>query len=188
MSVNEKSEFKMKKIKGDLKIGIFVLVLSFFSACTILYEIQSNPFPFYYIPHFLQPSYYQAKRMCRVNNMPDGEEKINKILSYFDESFDDIDWAKFNKFHYDFFEEKYLSGKLYYAIYFIVKHNWRIDKQVTFYANKPEIKTKEDVKKIELSVYWDTNTGYYASGRLTLGRLVGGMEKIYLNCSELLPD
>ena len=71
MSVNEKSEFKMNKIKGVLKVGVFVLVLSFFSACTILYETRSNPFPFYYIPHFLQPSYYQAKRIGGL---------INKLL------------------------------------------------------------------------------------------------------------
>ena len=56
----------MNKIKGVLKIGIFVLVLSFFSACNVfnLYSVKGDPFPYSFIPDTLQPSYHTFKNMC----------------------------------------------------------------------------------------------------------------------------
>ncbi len=44
---------------------------------------------FYYTPYsfYLEPSYWQFKNMCKLNELPNNEEKYNKILSYYD-----LDW------------------------------------------------------------------------------------------------
>nr|WP_238702166.1 hypothetical protein [Helicobacter bilis] len=34
--------------------------------------------------------------MCKVNELPNNEEKYNKILSYFDTSLDTLDWEELN--------------------------------------------------------------------------------------------
>nr|WP_233708570.1 hypothetical protein [Helicobacter bilis] len=53
---------------------------------------------FYYTPYsfYLEPSFWQFRRMCKVNELPNNEEKYNKILSYFDTSLDTLDWEELN--------------------------------------------------------------------------------------------
>ena len=53
---------------------------------------------FYYTPYsfYLEPSYHQFKKMCKINELPNNEEKYNKILSYFDTSLDTLDWEELN--------------------------------------------------------------------------------------------
>ncbi|WP_258865007.1 hypothetical protein [Helicobacter sp. MIT 14-3879] len=51
----------------------------------------------YYTPYSLQPSYWEFKRMCELNELPNNKEKYNKILSYFDLSLDTLDWEELNK-------------------------------------------------------------------------------------------
>ena len=54
---------------------------------------------FYYTPYsfYLEPSYWQFKNMCKLNELPNNEEKYNKILGYFDLSLDTLDWEKLNE-------------------------------------------------------------------------------------------
>ncbi|WP_395148564.1 hypothetical protein [uncultured Helicobacter sp.] len=44
---------------------------------------------FYYTPYsfYLEPSYWQFRNMCKLNELPNTEEKYNKILSSYD-----LDW------------------------------------------------------------------------------------------------
>ena len=35
--------------------------------------------------------------MCKLNELPNNEEKYNKILRYFDTSLDTLDWEELNK-------------------------------------------------------------------------------------------
>ena len=51
---------------------------------------------FYYTPYsfYLEPSFWQFKKMCKLNELPNNEEKYNKILSYFDLSLDTLDYDK----------------------------------------------------------------------------------------------
>ncbi|MCI6313484.1 MAG: hypothetical protein MR591_06830 [Helicobacter sp.] len=54
---------------------------------------------FYYTPYsfYLEPSYWQFRNMCKINELPNTEEKYNKILGYFDTSLDTLDWEELNK-------------------------------------------------------------------------------------------
>ncbi|RDU57796.1 hypothetical protein CQA44_12390, partial [Helicobacter sp. MIT 14-3879] len=59
--------------------------LIFFPLTTIL--IGSLGFGYFFgygwfIPYSLQPSYWEFKRMCELNELPNNKEKYNKILSY----------------------------------------------------------------------------------------------------------
>ena len=53
---------------------------------------------FYYTPYsfYLEPSYWQFRNMCKLNELPNNEEKHNKILRYFDLSLDTLDWEELN--------------------------------------------------------------------------------------------
>ncbi|EAH9873621.1 hypothetical protein KOM92_001658 [Campylobacter coli] len=48
---------------------------------------------FYYTPYsyYLEPSYWQFRNMRKLNELPNNEEKYNKILGYFDKKLGDID-------------------------------------------------------------------------------------------------
>ncbi|MFK0388850.1 hypothetical protein ACISKZ_09060, partial [Campylobacter coli] len=41
--------------------------------------------------YYLEPSYWQFRNMCKLNELPNNEEKYNKILGYFDKKLGDID-------------------------------------------------------------------------------------------------
>ncbi|WP_369607309.1 hypothetical protein, partial [Helicobacter trogontum] len=45
----------------------------------------------------LQPSYHKFKKMCKLNELPNTEEKYNKILGYFDTDLESLDWEELNK-------------------------------------------------------------------------------------------
>ena len=49
------------------------------------------------VPFLFQPSYWEFKKLCELNNLPNGYEKYNKMLAYFNMSIDDIDWGKINE-------------------------------------------------------------------------------------------
>ncbi|EAI9402976.1 hypothetical protein A0X47_02290 [Campylobacter coli] len=48
---------------------------------------------FYYTPYsyYLESSYWQFRNMRKLNELPNNEEKYNKILGYFDKKLGDID-------------------------------------------------------------------------------------------------
>ena len=48
---------------------------------------------FYYTPYsfYLEPSYWQFRNMCKINELPNDEYKYNKILSCFGKKLGDID-------------------------------------------------------------------------------------------------
>lgn len=48
---------------------------------------------FYYTPYsfYLEPSYWEFRKLCKLNELPNNEEKYNKILGYFGKSLGDID-------------------------------------------------------------------------------------------------
>ncbi|WP_306811255.1 hypothetical protein, partial [Campylobacter helveticus] len=54
---------------------------------------------FYYTPYsyYLEPSYWEFRRLCKLNELPNNEEKYNKILGYFDTDLDSLDWKELNK-------------------------------------------------------------------------------------------
>ncbi len=67
-------------------IGSIIVILFFLSI-------------FYYTPYsfYLEPSYWQFRNMCKLNELPNDENKYNKILSYFDTDLDTLDWEGLNE-------------------------------------------------------------------------------------------
>ena len=146
MSANEKSGFKMKKIKGVLKVGVFVLVLSFFSACTL-----GNP-----LPYVVQPSYHKFKSLCDLPTEPKGEELYNKILAHFGLSLDTIDWEEFNKKvkkYYAEDEHSYLEGDIYGVSLKDKNINARVKADIYIYSNEPII-NKTNIIKMYVYAEW----------------------------------
>lgn len=76
---------------------------------------------FYYTPYsyYLEPSYWQFRNMCKLNELPNNEEKYNKILRYFDTSLDTLDWEKLNGRVYKLGEQAYFYLHNYreYSVY-----------------------------------------------------------------------
>lgn len=56
-------------------------------------------FIFYYTPYsyYLEPSYWQFRNMCKLNELPNNEYKYNKILSYFNTDLEGLDWEELNR-------------------------------------------------------------------------------------------
>ncbi len=67
-------------------IGSIIVILFFLSI-------------FYYTPYsfYLEPSYWQFRNMCKLNELPNDENKYNKILSYFDTDLESLDWEELNE-------------------------------------------------------------------------------------------
>ena len=74
---------------------------------------------FYYTPYFyyLEPSYWQFRNMCKLNELPNTEEKYNKILRYFDTDLESLDWKELNKKIWKISEDSgdYKKGVFAYA-------------------------------------------------------------------------
>ncbi|RDU59240.1 hypothetical protein CQA53_11570 [Helicobacter didelphidarum] len=66
----------MKKI---LNLLILFSIIVFFSGCGWGW----------FVPYSFQPSYHEFKKMCKLNELPNNEEKYNKILKLF--GIDDLD-------------------------------------------------------------------------------------------------
>lgn len=66
-------------------IGSIIVILFFLSI-------------FYYTPYsfYLEPSYWQFRNMCKINELPNNEEKYNKILKYFNTDLEGLDWEELN--------------------------------------------------------------------------------------------
>ncbi|TLD90522.1 hypothetical protein LS80_011590, partial [Helicobacter trogontum] len=75
---------------------------------------------FYYTPYsfYLEPSYWEFRNMCKLNELPNTEEKYNKILGYFDTSLDTLDWEELNKKTWKISEDNgnYRKGVFEYRI------------------------------------------------------------------------
>ena len=59
------------------------------------------------VPYSFQPSYWEFKKMCEINYMPNTQEKYNIILKYIDKSLGDVD-----DFLQSFESKKYFKCKL----------------------------------------------------------------------------
>ena len=94
------------------------------------------------VPYSFQPSYHQFNKMCKLNELPNNEEKYNKILSYFDTNLDTLDWEKLNKNVKKIpeYREDYKKGSIEYSAYTEwTQLNSRIGGRVYFYGDKSEI-------------------------------------------------
>lgn len=114
------------------------------------------------VPYSFQPSYWEFKRLCEINNLPNGEEKYNKILNYIDKSLDDDGFVECSKPN---------------ECYLCKRQTERLHTCVNIYYNDNLVKSESDkiltfdtIKDMYLNVSWQSYhielTGNEGSGNL----------------------
>ena len=153
---------------------IIPLVLFFYFKYNIgsIIVILSLLFIFYYTPYsyYLEPSYWQFRNMCKLNELPNNEEKYNKILGYFDLSLDTLDWEELNhnndnKRKWKVTKEHgyYRQGIYEYATLTKKKEiNSRLRMVASFLSNEAEI-NRYNVNQMSIGATWRTRR-YYLDG------------------------
>ncbi|AAP76988.1 hypothetical protein [Helicobacter hepaticus] len=156
------------KIKKILKICKILFIL------WIIYLIG---IPLYYTPYELQPSYWEFRKMCELNELPNNEEKYNKILKYFNTDLESLDWEELNKtkrISNAFYKFEILSRNPLpddkYRYEYIDKNRFVINnapkfKDITaiiveFYTLQPHI-NRNNIADIKIFVSWNTKRYRY---------------------------
>ncbi|OOX95557.1 hypothetical protein BOQ03_08545 [Campylobacter coli] len=111
---------------------------------------------FYYTPYsyYLEPSYWQFRNMCKLNELPNNEEKYNKILGYFDKKLGDIDDFRHVK--------KYGSIEMWLYIYYDDTYKTPSNFQEKIEMDNIALKTKNmqmslhKIVDMHISPYWNT--------------------------------
>ena len=137
------------------------------------------------VPYNLQPSYHKFKKMCKLNELPNDEEKYNKILSYFDTSLDKMesDWVEFIKSEWKISDEVYFYKKGFFEYAATTKQkkiNSRISAVATFYSNESKI-NRCNTNAMSIGFEWhsrmfylDGNEGsgfYWSEGTLDCSKI-----------------
>ena len=117
---------------------------------------------FYYTPYFfyLEPSYWQFRNMCKLNELPNTEEKYNKILRYFDTDLESLDWEKIKKdsvlLTTGYLE--YTSQNDRYMYRYKDNYNQRTNKALfLFFNDSVELK---NLYKMDFELFWDDKRKY----------------------------
>ncbi|WP_233714126.1 hypothetical protein [Helicobacter rappini] len=124
---------------------------------------------FYYTPYsyYLEPSFYEFKKMCKLNELSDNEEKYNKILSYFGLSLDSLDYELLNNKIHKLPKESiyYKKNKYTYGAYLeLIPYSNRIKISIAFLGNQNKL-NKKNIKRIYFAVIWKHHREeYYFSG------------------------
>ena len=164
---------------------IIPLVLFFYFKYNIgsIIVILSLLFIFYYTPYsfYLEPSFWQFRRICKLNELPNDEEKYNKILAYFDTSLDKLDWEGIEKksilLTQDYLE--YSSQNDRYMYRYEDKSDTRIKKVVFLFFND-SIKLG-NLYKIDFEAFWHNGKKYLE--RESIGSYRFEWRKSYETCS-----
>lgn len=124
-------------------------------------------FIFYYTPYsyYLEPSYWQFRKMCKVNELPNDEYKYNKILSYFDTDLESLDWEELNERTWKIKESNgdYKKGIYEYATLTEKKQlNSRARMVASFLSNEAEI-NRYNINQMAINISWHTKR-YYPAG------------------------
>ncbi len=122
---------------------------------------------FYHTPYsyYLEPSYWKFRNMCKLNELPNDEEKYNKILSYFDTDLDSLDWEELNGRNIKLTEEMfdYKKGVFEYMTQMELRQsNSRIDIRTHFFSNEAEI-NRYNANATVFRVIWHARR-YYPAG------------------------
>lgn len=141
---------------------------------------------FYYTPYsyYLEPSYWEFRKMCKLNELPNDEYKYNKILSYFDTSLESLDWEELNKNkkwkvtkEYGYYKKGFFE---YETITKEKQLNPRIRILADFLSNKSEM-NRYDVTAMSIGVYWHTKR-FYPDGNEASGFY---WSKETLSCNDI---
>ena len=130
-----------------------------FSAFLILFIASLFTFGWgWLVPYAIQPSYYEFKKMCELNKLPNNEEKYNKMLAYFGKSLDTLDWEELNKKI-----TKLEEGDTFYRkdeLLYTTETNWkqinhRTEMVARFLSNESVI-NRYNIKAMYFVVVWYT--------------------------------
>ena len=149
---------KTKNMKKYFKFKKHILIL------LVLWIIYLIGIPLHYTPYALQPSYWEFKKMCELNELPNNEEKYNKILKYFDTSLDTLDWEELNGKKQKLIEENfdYKKGVFEYITQMKLRQfSSRIDIRTHFFSNESEI-NRYNANAMVFRVIWHTKRFYPA--------------------------
>ena len=140
-----------KAFKSKKKVSKFLVFLGSIGLIIFYY---TPPYSFY-----LEPSYWQFRNMCKLNELPNDEEKYNKILRYFDTDLDSLDWEELNEGTWQLKENSgdYKKGVFEYA--YISKSreiNYRLRIAAGFYSNKSKI-NRYNINAMNMYSTWHTN-------------------------------
>ncbi|TLE02124.1 hypothetical protein LS77_011225 [Helicobacter bilis] len=126
-------------------------------------------FIFYYTPYsyYLEPTYWQFRNMCKLNELPNNEEKYNKILSYFDTDLDTLDWEELNNNNDNKRKWKVTKEHGYYKKgvfeYETIAKKKQLNSHIRiladFLSNKSEM-NRYNVTAMSIGVYWHTKRFY----------------------------
>lgn len=143
----------MKKL---LHIIILSLIVLCFSGCYWGWG--------WLVPYSFQPSYHKFKKMCKLNELPNNEEKYNKILSYFDTDLDNLesDWGRLIKSEWAISNKVdfYKKGIFEYAA--TTKEKWvnyRTSTVARFLSNESKI-NRYNINAMSMGVYWHSKRFY----------------------------
>ncbi|EDO9588157.1 hypothetical protein GY404_001898 [Campylobacter coli] len=122
---------------------------------------------FYYTPYsfYLEPSYWQFRNMCKINELLNDEYKYNKILSYFDTDLESLDWEELNEKTWKIKESNgnYKKGIYEYATLTKKKQlNYRTSITASFLSNESKI-NHYNINQMSIGATWHTNR-FYLSG------------------------
>ncbi|WP_233714327.1 hypothetical protein [Helicobacter trogontum] len=127
------------------------------------------------VPYNLQPSYHKFKKMCKLNELPNNEEKYNKILSYYD-----LDWNTMLETMKpmqtsDEYQIKYMLGE--------TKIHNRIEFDSGFFVYLD--KTKQNIVRISPYFFarWDTKRKYLTTKSIASYELV--FKTAYGSCTSI---
>ena len=139
------------------------------------------------VPYSFQPSYREFKEICELNELPNSEEKYNKILSYFDKKLGDIDDFPHTKEYSSRIET--LTLYVFYHQYFREHEETSLEGRLalsTMASQTPKEKYKLDSSKIKsmfLTVDWRTNR--YSLGRKGWASYQLEWNEKRLNCRDI---
>ena len=121
---------------------------------------------FYYTPYsfYVEPSYWQFRRICKLNELPNDEYKYNKILGYFDTDLDSLDWEELNR-EVEAMGEKahfYSPNEVEYEFFIGEIRNSRYSIFASLYSNEKIFK-KSNITLAIILGKWHTRR-YYLDG------------------------
>ena len=155
-----------KAFKSKKKVSKFLVFLGSIGLIIFYY---TPPYSFY-----LEPSYWQFKNMCKLNELPNNEEKYNKILSYYD-----LDWNAMLETMKpmqtsDEYQIKYMLGE--------TKIHNRIEFDSGFFVYLD--KTKQNIVRISPYFFarWDTKRKYLTTKSIASYELV--FKTAYRSCTS----
>ncbi|TNH32367.1 hypothetical protein [Campylobacter helveticus] len=126
-------------------------------------------FIFYYMPYsyYLELSYWEFRKICKLNELPNNEEKYNKILAYFDTDLDSLDWKELNHDTQIAYNSRVMIDYRAKTINYspnIPKNKGRLGYNYAFlYPNSKERFSKQKLPLIWVLATWHTKR-YYPTG------------------------